>query len=408
LATAPLPIDAIPVGRRISVGEETVSLPTRLLQRHIAIIAGSGSGKTVLLRRIVEEAALAGIPAIVIDPNNDLSRLGDPWPKRPESFIAEDDAKAQRFFKTVEVVVWTPGIHAGKPLFLSVMPDFASLGDDKDERQQAIDMAAETLAPLIGAKNQLQRGVLVEALRHFANSGGGDLARFTALLADLPEGMSPIGNAERLAAGMADQLHAAIATNPLLRAAGPVLDPKLLFFGRSRRVRVSVINLSGLTSDAAKEDFINRLQMTLFSWIKKHPSVTGLLYVIDEAQTFLPSQKPALSLGSGVKLVAQARKYGLGMIVATQAPRGIHNQVVSNCTTQFFGKQNAPATIGAAQEIIAASGGRADDIGKLKTGEFYFATEGSGRPGKVRTPICLSYHPPNPPAPEEVIARAKR
>jgi DNA helicase HerA-like ATPase len=109
-----------------------------------------------------------------------------------------------------------------------------------------------------------------------------------------------------------------------------------------------------------------------------------------------------------VKLLAQARKYGLGMIVATQAPRGIHNQVVSNCTTQFFGKQNAPATIGAAQEIIAASGGRADDIGKLKTGEFYFATEGSGKPGKVRTPICLSYHPPNPPAPDEVIARAKR
>jgi hypothetical protein len=406
--TSPPSPNTIPVGRRMTVGEEPVSLPTRLLQRHIAIIAGSGSGKTVLLRRIIEEAALAGIPAIVIDPNNDLSRLGDPWPERPASFAAEDDAKAHRYFQTVEVVVWTPGIHAGRPLFLSVMPDFVSLGDDKDERQQAIDMAAETLAPLAGVKKQLQRGVLVEALRYFANSGGGNLARFTALLADLPDGLSPIGNAGKLAAGMADQLHAAVATNPLLRAEGPVLDPKLLFFGSSSRVRVSVINLSGLTSDAAKEDFINRLQMTLFSWIKKHPSPTGLLYVIDEAQTFLPSQKPALSLGSGVKLVAQARKYGLGMIVATQAPRGMHNQVVSNCTTQFFGKQNAPATIGAAQEIIAASGGRADDIGKLKTGEFYFATEGSGMPGKIRTPICLSYHPQNPPAPDEVIARAKR
>jgi hypothetical protein len=407
-SSVPLRADAISVGRCMTVGEESVSLSTKLLQRHTAIIAGSGSGKTVLLRRIVEEAALAGIPAIVIDPNNDLSRLGDPWPERPAAFTAEDDAKAHRYFETVEVVVWTPGIHAGRPLFLSVMPDFASLGDDKDERQQAVDMAAETLAPLASVKNQLQRGVLVEALRHFANSGGGDLARFTALLADFPDGLSPIGNAGKLAAGMADQLHAAVATNPLLRAEGPVLDPKLLFFGSSSRVRVSVINLSGLSSDAAKEDFINRLQMTLFSWIKKHPSPTGLLYVIDEAQTFLPSQKPALSLGSGVKLVAQARKYGLGMIVATQAPRGIHNQVVSNCTTQFFGKQNAPATIGAAQETIAASGGRADDIGKLKAGEFYFATEGSDKPRKVRTPICLSYHPPNPPPPDEVIARAKR
>jgi hypothetical protein len=45
------------------------------------------------------------------------------------------------------------------------------------------------------------------------------------LLANLPDGLSPIGNAEKLAAGMADQLHAAVATNPLLRADGPVLDP---------------------------------------------------------------------------------------------------------------------------------------------------------------------------------------
>jgi DNA helicase HerA-like ATPase len=56
----------------MALGEEQVRLPTKLLRRHTAIIAGSGSGKTVLLRRIVEEAALAGIPSIVIDPNNDF------------------------------------------------------------------------------------------------------------------------------------------------------------------------------------------------------------------------------------------------------------------------------------------------------------------------------------------------
>ncbi|SFT18965.1 Transposase [Methylobacterium sp. yr668] len=61
--------DAIPVGRRLTPGAPGVSLPLRLLPRHTAIIAGSGSGKTVLLRRLVEEAALAGLPAIVIDPN---------------------------------------------------------------------------------------------------------------------------------------------------------------------------------------------------------------------------------------------------------------------------------------------------------------------------------------------------
>jgi Helicase HerA, central domain len=76
---------AIPVGHRLEGGVEgrTEMLPANLLTRHTAIFAGSGSGKTVLLRRIVEEAALLGIPAIVLDTNNDLARLGEAWPTRP-------------------------------------------------------------------------------------------------------------------------------------------------------------------------------------------------------------------------------------------------------------------------------------------------------------------------------------
>lgn len=398
----------IPVGRR-ALGGDTVELATALLPRHTAIIAGAGSGKTVLLRRIVEEAALAGIPAIVIDPNNDLSRLGDAWPERPASFTDDDEAKARRYATAVEVIVWTPGINAGNPLFLSVLPDFAAVGDDPDERGQAVTMAADTLGPLAGAKTNLQKGVLNDALRAFAMQGGGDLKAMTALLAEFPEGVSEIGNAEKLAGKMADELKASVATNPLLKATGPVLDPKLLFFSRNAsKTRVSIINLSGLASDESKQDFVNRLQMTLFGWVKKHPSPRGLLYVIDEAQLFIPSGAGALSKTSGVQLVAQARKYGLGMIAVTQAPKGIDNKVISNCTTQFLGKQNSPTDQQSVKGMIAATGGSADDIGKLAAGEFYFKTEKSGKPFKLKTPICLSFHPPNPPTPEDVIARAKR
>jgi Helicase HerA, central domain len=399
---------SISVGTRISDGE-TVDLSTTLLPRHTAIIAGAGSGKTVLLRRLVEEAAITGIPAIVIDPNNDLSRFGDAWPERPKAFTDLDESKAALYRSTVEVVVWTPGVHAGNPIFLPVLPDFAAIGEDIDERAQAVTMAADTLGPLAGAKSNLQKGVLADSIRIFAARGGGGLKAMTALLEDLPDGVSEIGNAAKLAAKMADELKAAVATNPLLKAAGPVLDPKLLFHGsHSSKTRISVINLSGLASDEAKEDFVNRLQMTLFGWVKKHPSPHGLLYVIDEAQIFIPSGAAALSKTSGIQLVAQARKYGLGMIVVTQAPKGIDNKVISNCTTQFLGKQNSPTDQQSVKSMIAATGGAADDIGKLSAGEFYFKTEKSGKPFKVRTPICLSYHPPNPPTPEEVVERARQ
>jgi hypothetical protein len=50
----------------------------------------------------------------------------------------------------------------------------------------------------------------------------------TALLADLPEGVSEIGNADKLAAKTADELKASVATHQLLKATGPVLDPTVL------------------------------------------------------------------------------------------------------------------------------------------------------------------------------------
>jgi hypothetical protein len=228
-----------------------------------------------------------------------------------------------------------------------------------------------------------------------------------ALLKAGPEGMSQIGNASKLAAGMADQLRAAIATNPLIQSRGPSLDPRLLFEGGSR-TRISVINFVGLPSDEARQSFVNQLQMSLFTWIKRNPSATERLYVLDEAQNFAPSQKTTPCKESTVSLAAQARKYGLGMVFATQLPKGIDNKIVSNCTTHFYGRMSSPATIDATRELMAAKGGGGDDIARLSRGEFYFSTEGSSRPIKVHTPLCLTWHPPNPLTEDEVLAKTRQ
>ncbi|NVO14871.1 MAG: ATP-binding protein [Rhodoplanes sp.] len=147
--------------------------------------------------------------------------------------------------------------------------------------------------------------------------------------------------------------------------------------------------------------------MTLFTWIKRHPSPSGRLYVLDEAQNFVPSQAGTACKASALSLAAQARKYGLGMVLATQTPKGIDNKIVSNCTTHFYGRMSSPATIEATRELMAAKGGAADDIGRLARGEFYFSTEGMRRPVKVRTPLCLSFHPANPPTAEEIVEKAR-
>jgi hypothetical protein len=206
----------------------------------------------------------------------------------------------------------------------------------------------------------------------FAMQGGRDLKAMMALLAEFPEGVSEIGNADKLAGTIADELKASVATNPPLKATGPVLDPKLLF--QPQRVEDTHLDhqsfrpgvgrgKAGLRQSAAS----NAVRVG-----RKHPSPLGFLYVIDEAPLFIPSAAGALSTISGAELVARARKYGLGMIAVTQAPKGIDNKVISNCTTQLLSKLATDQQ--SVESTIAPTGRPADDIGKLTAGEFYFKT----------------------------------
>src|SRR5262249_40252997 len=158
---------------------------------------------------------------------------------------------------SVDVMIWTPGVSSGNPMTLNLLPDFAAIGDGsdgetQDERAQAVEMARATLGPYVGGSGQrmqLKQGVLADALRTFSRAGGGKLADLIQLLSDLPEDVSRIRNASKLAEDISDQLEAAIATNPLLQSQGPSLDPKALFEGPSGKTRISVINLGGLASD---------------------------------------------------------------------------------------------------------------------------------------------------------------
>ncbi|PYC75098.1 AAA family ATPase [Micromonospora arborensis] len=421
---APVPAD--PAAVAISAGGPAVGLgqtadgghpftvPLESLRRHAVVFAGSGSGKTVLIRRLVEECAREGVSAIVLDPNNDLARLGDAWPEPPSGWGPGDAERATDYLAHTEVVVWTPRVTAGRPLSFQPLPDFTSLRDWPDEFDQAVRSAVEALAPRAGVDRssrlaQQGKAVLTEALQAYARSGMVGLPGFTEFLADLPEGVSRLTRAGKLAEELAEALKAAMVTDPLFGGVGAPADPGLLLTpSPGRRARVSVISFVGLTSDQERQSFVNQLQMALFAWIKRHPAgdrPLGGLFVMDEAQTLAPSTGTTACTASSIALAAQARKYGLGLVFATQAPKGLHNQISGNATTQFFGLLNAPAQIDAARQLAEAKGGRLPDIGLLNSGEFYAAGEGFSFV-KVRTPLCLTHHPKAPLTPEEVIARA--
>lgn len=385
------------------------------LTKHTVVLAGAGSGKTVLVRRIVEEAALAGVPSIVIDGANDLSRLGDAWPSTPDSFSEAEQARAARYLSETEVLIWSPGRERGNPLRFAALPDFASVLGDPDELQAALDMARSSLEPIaIGGKiDKVRQGVLGSALRFFAKQGGGSLERLIAILSELPdEANAGYEKGEKLARDAADRLLAEIETNPLFRGDGKALDPATLLRSKDpSKVRVSVINLSGLPDQSAQQQFMNQLAMTLFSWIKKNPArgraLQGLL-VIDEARDFVPALRSVPGKDNIIRLVAQARKYGLGIVFATQAPKSIDHNIIANCSTQFYGRQNSPAAIDTVKEQLSQRGASGNDVAKLPRGVFYAFTEGLPAAIKIQTPLCLSHHPSSPPDESEVLAKAER
>ncbi|MCX2952702.1 ATP-binding protein [Lentzea sp. NEAU-D7] len=395
-------------------GEIRIELES--LRKHAIVFAGSGSGKTVLLRRIVEECALQGVSAIVLDPNNDLARLGDAWPEAPGEWRAGDAAKAAAYLAGTEVVVWTPGRAAGRPLSFHPLPDFALVRGDQDEFEAAVEAAVARLVPHARIANETKfavrgRAVLKEALKHYARADRRDLNGLVDLLAELPDGVSKLYSATATAADLAETLRAAMVNDPLLAGTGEATDPGVLFEpSRGKKARISVISFVGLPSDEQRQGFISQLQLEVFAWIKRNPAVDrplGGLMVMDEAQTIAPSGGVTASTQTTILLASQARKYGLGLLLATQAPKGVHNQVTGNATTQFFGRLNSPAQIAAATDMARAKGSSIADISRLERGQFYVTGDTFGF-RRMRAPLCLSHHPPSPLRLEEVVERARK
>jgi hypothetical protein len=409
------------MGRAIgSLDQRMVELPLSALTRHVLIRAGSGGGKTVLLKRLVEAAAIEGVPSIVLDPGNDLAFLGDPWPSPPAGWLPDDPARSRHYQQSTNVTVWTPGRMSGRPLAFSPLPAFSDVQDDPDEFEAAVQMAAGSLYDPTGASKgtsaKIKEGLLAEAIRYFARRGGKTLTDLVAFLRELPsEAQAGIAKAGKVASDMADTLQGSLLrSRTLLPDSGGADLAQFLGLGTAK-TQISVISLSGL-SEANDERlmFVNQLAVALFTWIRKHPAaeagrVRGLL-VVDEARDFIPSVRSTPCKDSLMRLAAQARKYGFGLLLATQNPTDIDHKAAGQCATQFFGRAASPNVVDALREAIEERGGQAKDLTQMEKGQFYFwSAESQKNPVKIQVPICLSHHPDGQTLSEsEILKRARK
>jgi hypothetical protein len=366
---------------------ETVSYDPANLTTHAVITGMTGSGKTGLGIAILEEAALQGIPAIIVDPKGDLTNLllhfpdlapGDfqPWldpdlaRRQGKSLpdLAQITAEQwktglegwglgrpqlQALQQAVEFTIFTPGSTAGKPV--NILSSFKApeinWSDNSELLREKIASTVTALLGLVGMTDidplRSREHILIANLMETAWSQGQSLD-LTAIIQQVQK--PPF---DRLGAfplegffPEKDRLPLAMLLNNFLASpsfqswqTGEPLDVPALLYAADGRPRHSIFYLAHL-DEPERMFFVTLLFAAVESWMRTQRGTSGLraLVYFDEILGYLPPVANPSSRPLLLRMLKQARAFGVGMVLATQNPVDLDYKALSNAGTWMIGR----------------------------------------------------------------------
>ncbi len=356
------------------------------LTTHGLIVGMTGSGKTGLAIVLLEEAALDGIPSLVIDPKGDMANLALRFPGlRPEDFLpwieprealsrgVTPDGLAQETARQWEegivewgqskeriralaaagaVEVYTPGSSSGRPLAvlrsLAVPP--AGVLRDEDALRERVVNAVSGLLGLVGVEADpvtSREHVLLSAVLERAWRGGEDSSLESLLKAVQSPPFQKLGalDLESFYPGK-DRFVLAARLNSLLASPafaawreGEPLDIQRLLFGADGRPKTAILSIAHL-SDQERMFFVTLFLNEVIGWMRAQEgsgSLRAILYM-DEIFGFFPPVAAPPSKAPMLTLLKQARAFGLGIVLATQNPVDLDYKGLANIGTWFLGR----------------------------------------------------------------------
>lgn len=366
--------------------DDLVLYDSRDLTTHAVCVGMTGSGKTGLCISLLEEAALDGIPALVIDPKGDLTNLAltfpdlspaefAPWVNPedaarkgqsvPEYAAAQSELwrnglaswgqgpeRLRALREAAEVSIYTPGSSAGRGL--SILSSFAAPGPevraDGDLFRDQVSTAATSLLALMGITADPLRSrehILLATLIEQAWSQGRDLdlGRLIQLIQSPPVDRVGVLDLESFYP-TDDRFELALRLNSLLAAPGfsswlegDPLDIGSLLYGDKGAPRVSIVYIAHL-SEAERMFVVTLLLNRMIAWMRSRSGTTSLraLLYMDEIFGYLPPVAEPPSKRPLLTLLKQARAYGVGLVLATQNPVDLDYKALSNAGTWFLGR----------------------------------------------------------------------
>lgn len=374
-----------PIAHRLA--PDIVYYDSRDLTTHAVVVGMTGSGKTGLCITLLEEAILDNIPAIIIDPKGDITNLLLTFPDmRPEDFqnwINVDDARragldvpsysadvAHRWREglgnwgivpdrvrwlslAAKYSIYTPGSDAGLPISILASlraPREGWAGNEEGNREQ-INGTVTALLALIGLNVEPVKDpehVLVANIFEYAWQRGIDLTLEDIILqVQKPPfdklGVFPIDDymPEKQRYKLAMSLNSIIAA-PSFQSwiQGEPLDIQNLLYQPNGRARVSIFYIAHL-SEPEKQFIITLLTENMLGWLRTLSGTTSLrslLYIDEMFGYFPPYPRNPPTKEPILRLLKQARAFGVGLILATQNPGDLDYKGLTNAGTWFIGR----------------------------------------------------------------------
>lgn len=357
------------------------------LTTHGVVVGMTGSGKTGLCIDLLEEAALNNIPAIMIDPKGDITNAllhfpdlapadFEPWvnadaARRDGKTVqqaAQDTAdlwrnglaswdigpeRIQALKDSVRFSVYTPGSDAGLPVSIlaSLAAPEISWDDNREALRERISGTVTALLGLIGLKDidpvRSREHILLSNIFETAWSQGKDLDLGELIMQTQTPPFEKLGVfdinrffPEKDRFDLAMNLNNMLAS-PAFQAwiEGEPLDIQKMLYDENGRARHTIFYIAHL-NDAERMFFVTLLYSSIESWMRAQSGTTSLraLVYFDEIFGYLPPIGNPPSKEPMLRMLKQARAFGVGMFLATQNPVDIDYKALSNAGTWFIGK----------------------------------------------------------------------
>ncbi|MFM8952937.1 MAG: ATP-binding protein, partial [Planctomycetaceae bacterium] len=365
---------------------EPLLVDARRFTTHAVCVGMTGSGKTGLLIDLIEEAAIDGIPTLVIDPKGDLANVLLSFPDlAPADFLpwlepegakregisleelaartakkwadglaasGQSGERIRRLHEAAEMAVYTPGSRTGRPLAmlgsLDAPPDV--ILDDPEARRERIESLVSAILALVGIDGEPGRSrehVLLSTILDTLWKGG-QKVDFGTLVRSIPappiervgfldlDNFFPAGDRFALASRL-NTVAAAPGFDAWLD--GEPLDLGRLLWTAEGKPRVAVVSIAHL-ADTQRMAFVTLLAGAAVAWMRSQGGTSSLraLFLMDEVFGYLPPTANPPSKTPLLTLMKQARAYGLGVVLATQNPVDLDYKGLSNAGLWFLGR----------------------------------------------------------------------